>query len=65
MDARNPLITQRAVLAIRALTLGHPDNQNILAGTKRLGTADSSLLSELGLGRDSEGNIRYRPNTNT
>ena len=62
VDARNPLITQRAVLAIRALTLDHPDNQNILAGTKKLGNADSSLLSELGLGRDSEGNIRFRPN---
>ena len=61
MDARNPLITQRAVLAIRALTKEHPGNQNILAGTKRIGTADSSLLSELGLGRDSEGNIRFRP----
>ena len=58
MDARNPLITQRVVLAIRALTTGHADNQNKLAGTRKLGAADSSLLSELGLCRDSDGNIQ-------
>lgn len=58
IDARNPFITQRVVLAIRALTDNHPDNQAVLAGMKKLGAADSSLLAELGLSRDSQGNIR-------
>ena len=49
---------QRVVLAVRALTSSHPANQEILAGTKKLGAADSSLLRELGLCRDGEGNIK-------
>ena len=58
MDARNPLITQRVVLAVRALTAGHEANQESLANMKKLGTADSGLLRELGLARDSAGNIK-------
>ena len=58
MDARNPFITQRVVLAVRALTTGHTANQETLASMKKLGTADSSLLRELGLTRDTEGNIK-------
>ena len=58
MDARNPLITQRVVLAVRALTASHEANQESLANMKRLGTADSGLLRELGLARDSAGNIK-------
>ena len=57
MDARNPFITQRVVLAIRALTDNHPGNQSLLARTKKLGAADSDLLRELGLSRDKDGNI--------
>ena len=58
MDARNPFITQRVVLAVRALTEGHAANQEVLANMKKLGTADSSLLRELGLARDTDGNIK-------
>jgi len=58
MDARNPLITQRVVLAVRALTNGHTKNQEILAGLKKVGAADASLLKELGMERDREGKIR-------
>ena len=45
-------------MAIRALTLNNPENQKVLAGLKKLGAADSEVLSELGLCRDSEGNIQ-------
>ena len=58
IDARNPFITQRVILAIKALTTNHQENQKVLAGMKKLGAADSSLLSELGLYRDSDGNIK-------
>jgi len=50
MDARNPFITQWAVLAIRALTENHKENQAILAGLQRKGVMDGSLMKELGLG---------------
>ena len=58
IDARNPSITQRVVLAIKALTTNHHQNQKVLAGMKKLGAADASLLSELGLYRDNDGNIK-------
>jgi len=58
IDARNPLITQRVILAIRALTYDHAGNQSVLAGMEKLGAADGDLLSELGLYRDNEGKIR-------
>jgi len=58
IDARNPLITQRVILAIRALTYNHAGNQSVLAGMEKLGAADGDLLSELGLYRDCEGEIR-------
>ena len=57
MDARNPFITQRVVLAVRALTSGHAANQELLSNLKKLGAADSNLLRELGMERDIEGNI--------
>ena len=49
MDARNPLITQRVGLAVRALTTDHSVNQEILAGLKKIGAADGDLLKELAL----------------
>jgi len=58
MDARNPFITQRVVLAVRGLTNDHPANQQILAGLKKVGAADGALLKELGMQRDQEGKIR-------
>eukprot|EP00092_Neocalanus_flemingeri_P009313 GFUD01010020.1.p1 GENE.GFUD01010020.1~~GFUD01010020.1.p1 ORF type:complete len:458 (+),score=103.44 GFUD01010020.1:55-1374(+) len=58
MDARNPFITQRVVLAVRGLTNDHPANQEILAGLKKMGAADGALLKELGMKRDQEGKIR-------
>ena len=61
MDARNPFITQRVVLAVRALTSGHAANQLLLSNLKKLGAADSNLLRELGLERDLEGNIKKIP----
>jgi len=60
MDARNPLITQRVVLAVKALTTDHLVNQEILAGLKKLGAADGALLEELGMERDKEGKIRKK-----
>ena len=49
MDARNPLVTQRAVVALRALTASHPANQALLAGLASQGTRLSDLYNELGL----------------
>jgi len=49
MDARNPLVTQRAVLALRALTASHPANQALLAGLASQGTRLSDLYTQLGL----------------
>ena len=43
---------------MKALTSNHPANQELLAGTKKLGAADSALLRELGLCRDAEVNIK-------
>jgi len=57
MDARNPFITQRVVLAVRGLTNDHFANQKILAGLKKVGAADGELLKELGMKRDAEGKI--------
>ena len=61
MDARNPFITQRVVLAVRALTSANAANQQLLSSLRKLGAADSNLLRELGLERDVEGNIQKIP----
>lgn len=50
VDARNPLVTQWVVVCVRALTREHPGNQAILAGLRREGAMDGSLMKELGRG---------------
>jgi len=55
IDARNPLITQWVVLAIKGLTNEHTDNQTILAGLRREGAMEGSLIKELGLNPVSSG----------
>jgi len=54
VDARNPLITQWSILAVKALTENHPTNQAILAGLRRDGAMDGSLLKELNIQQRSK-----------
>jgi len=54
VDARNPLITQWSILAVKALTEKHPTNQAILAGLRRDGAMDGSLLKELNIQQRSK-----------
>ena len=54
VDARNPLITQWSILAVKALTENHPANQAILAGLRRDGAMDGSLLKELNIQQRSK-----------
>ena len=61
MDARNPLITQWVVFCVKALTAGHPANQATLAGLRREGRMDGSLLKELGI--KSSGNTETADTT--
>jgi len=54
VDARNPLVTQWSILAVKALTEKHPTNQAILAGLRRDGAMDGSLLKELNIQQRSK-----------
>lgn len=54
VDARNPLVTQWSILAVKALTENHPTNQAILAGLRRDGAMDGSLLKELNIQQRSK-----------
>ena len=54
VDARNPLITQWSILAVKALTENHPTNQAILAGLRKDGAMDGSLLKELNIQQRSK-----------
>ncbi|PNF25240.1 hypothetical protein B7P43_G13869 [Cryptotermes secundus] len=49
IDARNPLIMQWVVLAIRNLCENNFENQAVIASMTRKGTVDSSVLREMGL----------------
>ncbi|XP_060072751.1 ataxin-10-like [Ylistrum balloti] len=50
IDKKNPYITQWAILAVRNLCEGSPQNKQVLAGLKKQGLADNStVLQELGM----------------
>ncbi|XP_063238575.1 ataxin-10 [Bacillus rossius redtenbacheri] len=49
IDARNPLIIQWAVLAVRNLCEGNAENQAVIAGMNRQGVVDGAVLREAGL----------------
>lgn len=49
IDARNPLIIQWAVLAMRNLCENNVENQRVVACVDRRGQVDSARLAELGL----------------
>lgn len=46
LDARNPLIKEWSILAIHNLCDNNPENQEYIAGLKKLGDAENSLLTE-------------------
>lgn len=48
-DARNPLIKEWSVLAIRNLCEDNPENQEIVRSLTKVGDAENPLLKELGL----------------
>ncbi|XP_044746082.1 ataxin-10 [Coccinella septempunctata] len=63
IDARNPLIMQWVILAIRNLCENNPENQAIIAGLHKEGTVSSALVEEMGLTLhdDDKGGIRIVP----
>ncbi|XP_035895351.1 ataxin-10 [Anopheles stephensi] len=46
LDARNPLIKEWSILAIRNLCDDNPENQQFIAGLKKLGDAENALITE-------------------
>lgn len=64
IDARNPLMIQWVVLAIRNLCENNKENQAVIADMNREGTIDSRMLHELGLtihADDKSNKIRVVP----
>lgn len=57
IDARNPLIMQWTILALRNLCEDNPANQEIIRNCNRVGVVESSVLQEMGvaLHEDEEG----------
>ena len=49
LDARNPLVTQWAVMALRNLTAGNPENQSVLAAVEGEGVPVNTLEEEFGI----------------
>ncbi|XP_034933582.1 ataxin-10 [Chelonus insularis] len=49
IDARNPLITQWSILAIRNLTENNPENQEFIKRSQKLKFIDSTVIREMGL----------------
>lgn len=48
-DARNPLIKEWSILAIRNLCEDNPENQEIVKNMTKVGDAENPLLKEMGL----------------
>lgn len=48
-DARNPLIKEWSILAIRNLCEGNLENQEMVGNLTKIGTAENPLLKEMGL----------------
>lgn len=48
-DARNPLIKEWSILAIRNLCEDNPENQEIVRNLTKVGEAENPLLKEMGL----------------
>lgn len=48
-DARNPLIREWSILAIRNLCEGNVENQEIVRGLTKMGEAENPMLKEFGL----------------
>ncbi|XP_011870358.1 PREDICTED: ataxin-10 isoform X2 [Vollenhovia emeryi] len=64
IDARNPLILQWTILAVRNLCQGNPQNQEVIRNCKRTGVPGNPVLQEMGLTlhEDTDGNsIRIAP----
>lgn len=64
IDARNPLILQWTIFALRNLCEGNPENQDIIQNCKKEGVADNPVLEKMGLTlhEDADGNsIRIAP----
>ncbi|XP_012286600.1 ataxin-10 [Orussus abietinus] len=49
MDARNPLIIQWTILAVRNVCEGNPENQNVIRELTKVGVVDSAIIREMGL----------------
>ncbi|XP_032681122.1 ataxin-10 isoform X2 [Odontomachus brunneus] len=49
IDARNPLILQWTILALRNLCEGNLENQEIIRNCKKEGVAENAVLQEIGL----------------
>lgn len=64
IDARNPLILQWTIFALRNLCEGNTENQDIIRNCKKEGVPDNPMLQEMGLTlhEDADGNsIRIAP----
>uniref|UniRef100_W8BIA9 Ataxin-10 n=1 Tax=Ceratitis capitata TaxID=7213 RepID=W8BIA9_CERCA len=60
MDARNPLLREWSILAIRNACEGNRDVQELIANMTNEGPAKNDIMSELNLGM---GSLRIKPNT--
>ncbi|XP_011498916.1 PREDICTED: ataxin-10 [Ceratosolen solmsi marchali] len=55
IDARNPMITQWAILAIRNLLEDNPENQEVVHKSVKVGVFENSVVRTLGLTLHGEG----------
>lgn len=60
-DARNPLIKEASIFALRNLLEGNQENQEVIQALKFEGVAENSGLRELGMEAVSDGDkVRLR-----
>ncbi|XP_012258551.2 uncharacterized protein LOC105687468 [Athalia rosae] len=55
MDARNPLIMQWTILAMRNVCENNTANQEVVRGLTKIGVADNNVLREMGITLHDEG----------
>ncbi|TMW43607.1 hypothetical protein DOY81_011315 [Sarcophaga bullata] len=58
MDARNPLMKEWSILAIRNACIGCPEIQQVIANLTQQGPAQNDILTELNL---DLGSLRINP----
>jgi len=63
IDDANPYLREHAILALRNLLAGNPENQALIAELTPIGAAQNPVLGEIGLQTEmgENGRVRVRP----